>query len=96
MDYLNDIISAVAVLIAAFAAWLSRSASKKTRRAQKLEDVVAKSIDAGVAHRVPGIPLAKTCLEFAVLLDLEDGKRDFADRKLYVEIVAELARRKLV
>ena len=93
MDYLNDIISGIAVIVAAIAAFFARRAGKSTRR-QQLADVVRDACDYAIAHQAKGIALERTALDAARRLDLLDGKRDFADEGLLsVAIKAELARR---
>lgn len=93
MDYLNDIVSAVAVIVAAVAAWFARRAGKSSRR-QQLADVVRDACDYAKAHPAKGISDERTALDAARRLDLLDGKRDFADEALLaVAIRAELARR---
>jgi hypothetical protein len=94
MDNLIDhIASGLAVILAAVAAWFARKSGKHTARSQRLKDIITKACDAGTANKQPGTPLAKTCVEYAILLDLEDKKRDFTDQKLRAEVDAELARR---
>ncbi len=92
-NLVDHTVSGVAVLLAAFAAWHSRKTGKHTARSQRLKDIITKACDAGTANKQPGTPLAKTCVEYAILLDLEDKKRDFTDQKLRAEVDAELARR---
>jgi hypothetical protein len=99
MDYLNDIISGVAVIVAAIAAWFSRRGLRATRRQQKLADIVPKAVDAALRHQKQGanhsIDLRITASQFARHLDLEDGKQDFSSEKIHAEVVAELHRRGL-
>ena len=93
MDLLNDLISAVAVIVAAVAAWFARRAGKSTRR-QQLADVVRDACDYAKAHPATGISTERTALDAARRLDMLDGKRDFGDEALLaVAIRAELARR---
>lgn len=92
MDYLNDIISGVAILVAAVAAWFARRAGKSTRR-QQLADVVRDACDYAKAHPANGISDERTAMDAARRLDLLDGKRDFGETVLSVAIKAELARR---
>ena len=93
MDYLNDIISAVAVLIAAVAAWFARKSGKNAARTS-LDAVVRDACDYAKAHPQKGIADERTALDAARLGDVRtDGKRDFSDAQLSVAIRAELARR---
>lgn len=93
MDYLNDIVSAVAVIIAAVAAWFARRAGRNPARAS-LEAVVRDACDYAKAHAQKGITDERTALDAARLGDVRtDGKRDFSDAQLVVAIRAELARR---
>ncbi len=94
MENLIDHIAAViSLLAAAGSVWFARKTGKHTARSQRLKDIITKACDAGTANKQPGTPLAKTCVEYAILLDLEDKKRDFTDQKLRAEVDAELARR---
>ena len=93
MDYLNDIISGVAVVVAAVAAWFARKSGKNAARAS-LEAVVRDACDYAKAHPAKGISDERTAMDAARRLDLLDGRRDFADDALLtVAIRAELARR---
>ncbi len=87
----DHILAGLAVVIALVALLRRRSTDKRVSKTQRLEDIVRKSIVAGKAHQVSGVPLARTCAEYAIMLDLMDGKRDFSDQQIYAEVVAELA-----
>jgi hypothetical protein len=91
MDNLIDhIASGAAVLIALVSAFFNWR--KKPNRLDTRARLVAESVAYGRAHQKPGIPLERTCLECAILLDMKDnGKRDFSDAELFVSIRAALA-----
>jgi hypothetical protein len=93
MEHIDHILSGLAVLFGALAAWLARKAGKSVAR-QTLEAVVRDACDYALAHRAPGIVDERTALDAARLGDVRgDGKRDFTDAQLAVAIKAELARR---
>ena len=93
MDYLNDIISGVAVIVAAVAAWFARRAGRPSRQ-QEGERLAVTSVDYAKAHPAPGISEERTALDAYRLGDIQaDGKRDFTDAQATVFIRAELARR---
>lgn len=95
MDYLNDIISGVAVIVAAVAAWFARKSGKNAARAS-LEAVVRDACDYAIANPAKNIAVERSALDAARLGDVRtDGKRDFSDAQLTVAIRAELARRAL-
>jgi hypothetical protein len=94
MDNLIDhIVSAVAVVIAAVAAWFARKSGKNAARAS-LEAVVRDACDYAIANPAKNIAVERVALDAARLGDVRtDGKRDFSDAQLTVAIRAELARR---
>lgn len=100
MENLIDHLSTgAAVILATVAVFLSRRGLRATRRSQKIEDLVPKAVDAALAHVSPAeqalLDVRRVATRFAIHLDAEDGKRDFSDERLYSEVCAELARRKL-
>jgi hypothetical protein len=99
MELFDHIASGSALVIAVVFAWFSRRGIRVTRRGQKLKDIIPKAVDAALRHQKQGanhsIDLRITAAQFAVHLDLEDGKRDFSNEKIHAEVVAELHRRGL-
>ena len=93
---IDHILGVLAVFLAVF---FGRRGLKATRRTQKLSDIIPKAVDAALRHQKQGanqsIDLRVTASQFAKHLDLEDGKRDFTDKKIHAEVVAELHRRGL-
>jgi hypothetical protein len=90
MELFDHIASGLALLLAAIATFFNWR--KKPNRLDARARLVAESVAYGRAHQKPGIPLERTCLECAILLDMKDnGKRDFSDAELFVSIRAALA-----
>lgn len=93
MEHIDHILSGIALLFAAIAAWFARKAGKNPARAS-LEAVVRDACDYATAHPSKGIAVERSALDAARLGDVRtDGKRDFSDAQLTVAIRAELARR---
>ena len=86
MDYLNDIISAVAVIVATVGAWFARKALKATPRGQRKSEVVSRALVTARKNPSKGVPLEVTALEYAILIDMEDGKSDFTREALWAEV----------
>lgn len=67
--------------------------------ATTLNDNASPTVDAALAHVSQAeqslLDVRRVATRFAIHLDAEDGKRDFSDERLYSEVCAELARRKL-
>lgn len=100
MDHIIEhIATALAVFLAGLATWLNRRGVRVTRREQKLSDIVPKAVDAAIKHTKEGpnrgLDVRRVATEFAIHLDLEDGKADFTHAKLHAEVTAELHRRGL-
>lgn len=94
---IDHVLSGLALVFAAVASWLARRGVRLTRREQKLSDIVPKAVDAAIKHTKEGpnrgLDVRRVATEFAIHLDLEDGKADFTHAKLHAEVTAELQRR---
>lgn len=94
---IDHVLSGLALVFAAVASWLARRGVRLTRREQKLSDIVPKAVDAAIQHTRDGpnrgLDVRRVATEFAIHLDLEDGKADFTHAKLHAEVTAELQRR---
>jgi hypothetical protein len=92
MEFIDTIISVVAVLIAVVSAVFNRKKTVVDRTAV-LKNIVATAFDAALAHTHGGknaIPLKEAVFKAAVLLDLKDnGKRDFTDAAIMQGVMAE-------
>lgn len=91
MELIDHILTALAVLCAAAAAWFARRA--KPSKQQEGAQLAATAVDYADAHPSPGISRERTALDAYRLGDLRDGKRDFSDAQALVFIRAEIARR---
>lgn len=88
-NLIDHIISGVA-LFAAIAA-LVRKARPAHPRGQRKADVVARAVATARKHPSKGVPLEATALEYAILIDMEDGKSDFKREELWAAVRAHLA-----
>lgn len=70
---------------------LVRKARPAHPRGQRKADVVARAVATARKHPSKGVPLEATALEYAILIDMEDGKSDFKREELWAAVRAHLA-----
>ena len=93
LDNIEHVLTVAALLVAGASAWFVRKTGRSVR-AQRKEDVVTQGIATARALPSPGVPLEVTALEYAILIDMSDGRSDFKREELWASIRARLASEK--
>jgi len=93
-NLIEHIVTTVAALAAVVAAWFARRVHKTPPRGQRKSEVVSRALVTARKNPSKGVPLEVTALEYAILIDMEDGKSDFKREELWAEVRVQLAHEK--